>query len=90
MKTKEPESTVTHPYLVSVSLGTETYSGSGKTILEALESIETPVKIMLKGVVTIEHGDKHKEFAFTPVRIKRLFYPLTRPFLAKQLSYLMK
>ena len=89
MKTKKTE-TVTTPYLVSVSVGTETYSGKGETILEALEAIEAPVKLFLKGVVTVDHGDKHKEFAFPPVRIKRLFYPLTQPYLAKQLTYLMK
>ena len=64
----------TKPFIISLSLGDKTYKGQGENALEALTSMEKPVKIMHKGILTISNGSLKKELLMQPVKIKRLFF----------------
>lgn len=91
MKTKKPR--VSKPkceYSISITFGTDIYSGTGNTALEALESMPRPIKIVSKGLINFTDGKKSAQMMWQPQRLKRLFYPNARSFFAKQLSYLMK
>lgn len=81
---KEPRCTVV------VTINGKSYTGKGNTVLEALRSIPKPAKIMAKGTVKVSDGDKSNEIQLTTVRMKRLFYPIAQPFLAKVFSYNLK
>lgn len=77
-------------YEITIKLGETVLSGSGKTMLEALSSIPTPVKIFTKGTVVAKNEDRRMQTTLQPVRVKRLFYPLSRKIIAKQLEVLLK
>ena len=68
-----------------LDIGNQRSVGKGKTVLEALLSLPKPNKIMLKGVLTVKQGEKVKEVFLQPLRIKRLFFPLARFQVAKEL-----
>lgn len=78
------------PYLVSLALGDKVFEGSGGTVVEALRSMPVPVKIVSKGLLKLTDGTKKMERMWQPAKLKRLFYPLAQPVLAKQLNYLMR
>lgn len=63
--------------------------GEGNTVLEALAAIDPPLKIFTKGTIQITDGVKSLEETWMPVRMKRLFRPLSQGIVAKELSYLM-
>lgn len=74
-------------YEISLKLGDKLIKGAGTTVLEALQSMPKPAKIMAKGVLTLSKGDKKEEQLMYPPRIKRLFYsPSLLSVIAKQLS----
>ena len=75
---------------ISLKLGNELYESSGANAYEALDKLAIPHKIFVKGILTLTKGDKVKDFAMPPVKIKRLFYPLARFYLAKSFELLMK
>jgi len=76
---------------ISLRLGDNTFTGTGVTMLEALENLEKPTKIFLKGILNMTHGEKKsKELVLTIPRIKRLFYPIARFHQAKQLEHILK
>ena len=75
-------------FSITLSIGNDTYSGSGSSMVEALISLPKPDKNMAKGVVTVAHGKLNKTFPVTPLLINRLFFTGTslREVRAKQLS----
>lgn len=73
-------------YSLSLILGDKTYKSTGETVLDALQALEHPPKIMLKGVIIVKKGKLKKEQLMYPVRLKRLFY--NKNFLAIQAKYL--
>lgn len=74
-------------YEVSLKLGDKVIEGAGASILEALQSMPKPAKIMAKGVFTLSRGKQRTEQLMYPPRIKRLFYsPSLLSVIAKQLS----
>lgn len=87
-KIKEPESS--REYSISVTLGTNTIEGCGETLEKALASLPAKVKIVSKGIVSVEHDGKRIEEMYQPVRIKRLFFPMARHVVAKELRFLLK
>lgn len=76
--------------VITVKLGTETYKGSGDTLLEALQSLPRPVKIISRGLVTIEEGEKNVERMLMPMKMKRLWFKSAQYLLAKQFSLLLR
>ena len=78
------------PYQVTIVHGAMTFKGEGATLYEALKSVKRPEKIVAKTVLRIKHGDKKFEQTWMPIRAKRLFFPLTQFFLAKQLELLLR
>jgi len=77
-------------YKISMNFGNETREGKGATVLEALESIEKPVKIVSKTFLKVTDGTRSAETMFTVPRAKRLFYPLAQVYMSKQLELLMR
>lgn len=78
------------PYVISITMGDKTYKGEGETALEALQSIDRPLKIFLKGVVTIQTEKDERKILLMPINLKRLFYPSAQPYLIKRFTFGMK
>lgn len=81
-----PEIPESPKYKLSLTLGDKTYESEGTSVLEALEKIETPAKIFVKGFVKVTHGDKTTERMFFPSQMKRFLYPVARVLVAKALT----
>lgn len=77
-------------YFISLTFGDKVYEGSGTTLLDALKAVPVPVKIVSKGLLKVTDGEKKFEQMWVPVRIKRLFRPLSQATQAKMLEYLLK
>ena len=77
-------------YSISVKLGEETFTGNGATILEALETLPVPIKIISKAFITIKNGERKYETMLFPARSKRIFHKIARITLAKQFELLLK
>lgn len=73
----------TDEYTLELNIGSESFTSSAPTVLEALQALPRPEKIITKGTVTIRHGDNVKELFFMPLQMKRLFYPLAQVTIAK-------
>lgn len=85
---KAPE--VKPKYTITVNLGDGERTGTGETVLEALQAVHKPVKIFTKTFVTITDGKRTKEMMFMPLRAKRLFYPHAQVYVARELEFLLK
>ena len=77
------------PVVVVINFPDHTLKGEGKTVLEAIEAIDPPIKIFTKGTIRITDGVRSLEETWFPVRMKRLFRPLSQGIVAKELEYLM-
>jgi len=77
-------------YIFSLTFGDKVYEGSGATLLEALKAVPVPIKIVSKGLLKVVCGEKKFEQMRMPIRLKRLFRPLSQAIQAKQLAYLMR
>jgi hypothetical protein len=77
-------------YEVTIRLGDVTVKGKGDTAYEALSSVKKPIKITGKTFVTLKEGKRTAERMLMPTAAKRLFYPLSQQYLAKQLDFLLK
>ena len=75
---------------VTLQLGDTTLEGSGGSVLEALRSLKKPTKITTKSVLTVTKGDKKHSRPLTIPLAKRLFYPASQLYHAKNLELLMK
>jgi len=75
---------------VSLKLDTTVLQGAGATVLEALRSIEKPVKITTKSVLTVTDGTKTHSRPLTIPRAQRLFYPAAQIYIAKDLALFLK
>lgn len=81
-----PQPEATMPYVIELSIGGTTISSAGETMLEALQSLKKPTKVVTKGTIKVFHGANHKELFFMPVQMKRMFYPLAQATIAKMLA----
>lgn len=77
-------------YTIKITQGSDTVEGKGATVLEALQAVTKPLKIVSKVFLEITDGTRKGGMMFMPTRAKRLFYPNAQVVLAKQLHYLMK
>ena len=77
-------------YVVSLQLGDSKIEGIGETLLAAIKSLEKPVKITTKSILTVAHGEKKHSRGLTIPLAKRLFYPAAQQYLAKNLELLLR
>lgn len=92
-KVKVPTTTLpalVSSYKVTLTLGNETFVGSGETPLLALKAVPIPVKIFTKGLITMSSEGKMVSRMLMPFRLKRFFMPLSQAVQAKQFALLMK
>jgi hypothetical protein len=89
-KKKEPAKEPAANFTITLKLGDEIYSSSGESALDALEKLPHPGKIFLKGVLTLESNGNKWENPLPPIKVKRIFYPLARKYMAKQFALLVK
>lgn len=88
---KLPESKIEDTeYRLSLTLGDKVYESSGTTVLEALEKIQVPPKIFIKGFVNLSHAGKETNRMFFPAQMKRFLYPVARTLVAKALETTLK
>lgn len=87
IKEKSEKETV---YKLSLTVGDINITSSGSSVLEALSFLKKPEKINGKAFLVVSEGDRRAERMFMPVACKRLFYPLSQRFLAKQIEFLLK
>jgi hypothetical protein len=76
----------TPSFTISLSVGEVHYEGQGATPELALLALAKPPKVFIKGILRISNGAKVRTLAYSPLQIKRLFYPMARKVIAKQLS----
>lgn len=77
-------------YILTLTVGDTVTTGTGKTILEALESMPTPPKIVGKSTLLVQKGLLKRSLLLAIPQAKRLFYPLAQPVVAKQLGVGLK
>lgn len=79
-------------YSLTLKLGNDVYKGEGETMLAALQSLQKPAKIMLKGILTVRVGEKTREIVLLPIKVKQLFFTSAgmQAVKAKQLAMCMK
>lgn len=73
-------------YTVTLTLGDVTLSGTGDTVLQALEAIDRPAKITTKAILSVSNGEKTSVQVLSIPRTKRMFYPLAQAVISKQLQ----
>lgn len=86
----KPKKAKAPAFNITVKLGTNTLTGSGDTVLAALQAVPPPVKITTKVILTLTDGVKSCEKLYNIPRAKRLFYPMAQYLWAKQLSQSLK
>lgn len=77
-------------FFIVLKLGELSYESKGASALDALNNLVIPPKLAVKGILTLRRGDIIKEFVMAPFKLKRLFYPLARFYMAKSFELLMK
>lgn len=77
-------------FTVTLKLDKTILQGSGETVLEALRKVEKPIKITTKSILTVSKDKKSHSRPLTIPLAKRLFYPATQVYIAKDLEILMK
>ena len=77
-------------FTLQLILGERVFESEGSTLLEALYNLEQPPKIVSKGFLTIKTDEKQVTQNLTVPQTKRLFFPLARHIVAKQLMFLLK
>ena len=70
MDTKQ---TKTQPVKLTLQIGTETYTSTGDTILEAINNLQTPEHLKAKGFIKVEVDGKTATKHFTIPTLRRLF-----------------
>lgn len=77
-------------YFLELEIDGRLYFGDGLSMLEALKNLEQPPKIVSKGILRIQAGQKRKQLNMVIPQMKRLFFPLAHITVAKQLELLAK
>ena len=77
-------------YVLKLTLGTNVLNSEGNTVAEALEKLPEPDKIFTKGDIELSHGDKSMKITWIPVKVRRLYWKLSRKVLAKQFESLLR
>jgi 23S rRNA maturation-related 3'-5' exoribonuclease YhaM len=83
-KTKSPK------YKFKLILGTSVLKSEGETVSEALANLEKPNKVFTKGEIYLTHGKQEMKQTWKPEKVRRIFWKLARPVLAKQFESLLR
>lgn len=62
------------PYSITLNLGGILHESEGDTMLEALQGLKRPDKMMSKAIMTIREGEKSKDMLVPLPRLKRFFF----------------
>jgi hypothetical protein len=82
--------TKTKLFKITLTLENVVLKGKGETALEALRSIEPPIKIFTKGFIELEYAGKKMNQTWNPIKVRNLFRKISQPILAKQFEYLLR
>lgn len=77
-------------YSLTLTVGKDTFKGTGADALEAITSLPLPTKIPAKATLTFEKDGKTKDVYVTPVQVKRIPMKVNRIFMVKQFEYGLK
>lgn len=77
-------------YKFVVTLGTSTIKSKGESVYEALANLEKPNKVFTKGDIELSYGKLTMNQTWKPEKVRRLFWKLSRPVLAKQFEALLR
>lgn len=75
---------------ISLELDKSVLKGVGSTVLLALRAVPKPDKITTKSVLTVMKGIKRHSRPLTIPLAKRLFYPASQIYIAKNLEMVLK
>lgn len=89
-KTDKTEAKPTKRFKIVMDFGNRVEFGEGDTVLEALENVRKPVKIVAKTFIIVTDGRRKANLMFAPNHAKRLFYPLAQQYFAKQFEILLR
>ena len=84
---KKESSEVKPAYSIVITLGDKILRGEGATLGEALANIPRPLKVVSRGTVVVSTENDSKVLAYKPHQIKRLFFPIARHVVIKQLQF---
>lgn len=87
---KETKQEAKPKYVISIDFGSSKAKGTGDTMLQALEDIKTPVKIVGKTFLTATCGKRKADMMMLPAKAKRFLYPNSRLYMAKNLELLLR
>lgn len=74
MTTSKPGRPQKAEYKLKLKIGDKVYTSTGTSMLEALQGLKKPEKLMMKSTLTISTPKDSHELLLQPVRAKRLFY----------------
>jgi hypothetical protein len=77
-------------YTLKLTLGDTTLKSKGDTVIEALEKLPEPDKVFTKGDIELSRGKKHMKITWTPIKVRRLFWKISRSVIAKQFELLLR
>lgn len=84
-KTKTPKK-----YKFTITLGTSVLKSEGESVYEALTNLVKPNKVFTKGNIYLTYGKQEMKQTWKPEKVRRLFWKLSRPVLARQFENLLK
>lgn len=76
---------VQETYELELRTGGKTFRSVAGTLEEAIALLGHPDKISTKGELYVFSGNLRHKVLFTPLSMKRFFYPMSRAFMAKNL-----
>lgn len=89
--TRKPKPEVHVPLvMINLTFGETTLMSEGKTVEEAMEKLDVPMKITQKGFLHVQQGDKSFDRMFMPVQMRRFLYPIARTYVAKAITVVLK
>lgn len=88
-KVIEPE-TEPKEFFLQLETGNQLYFGDGLSMVEALQNLEKPHKVVAKGTLSIQAGNKKRKMLLSVIDTKRLFFPLATVVIAKKLEFGLK
>lgn len=86
----QPCTTQNKSYTAILALGDTIFESKGKSVLEALDGLQAPVKITTKSILTVRNGDRIYSRVLTIPLAKRLFMPISQAHLAKSIELQLK
>lgn len=82
--------TKTKSYSIKLTLGNVVLKGKGENMLEAIRSIDKPIKIFTKVFIETSDGKSKWSATWPPIKARNLFRKIAQPILAKNFEYLLK